>query len=257
MFPRCPRILASSARLPLSGRAALPPVARWILDLPLTSSLIRSLTLALAVATMPAHALLPTPPPTALNRESASDLYAQKLAAARTAYFRMLTTGSRSADRAAHAALDSLEQSYPGDPTAEAYHGSLQLLDAAHDWQIWNLHRNATEGLARLDQAVAAAPDNPEVRFMRAATSWHLPAFYHRRAQCEADFAWLARHAATSAHTGTLPPELAAASLNYWGQILVQRGQSGNARLAFQQAVELAPSSPAATDAARHLRSLP
>ncbi len=253
MIPRCPRILASSAWLRLARRAELQHFAPSALAL----LFVPPLVLSLALASPSAHALPPAGPATALNRESSSDLYAQKLAAARTAYFQMLTSGSRSADRAAHAALDSLEQSYPGDPTAEAYHGSLQLLDAAHDWQIWNLHRNATEGLARLDQAVAAAPDNPEVRFMREATSWHLPAFYHRRPQCEADFAWLATHAACSARAGTLPPELAAASLNYWGQILIQRGQSGNARRAFQQAVELAPSSPAATDAARHLRSLP
>lgn len=204
----------------------------------------------------PVGAASPAATPT-MNRAQPPSLYAQKLDAARTAYFSVLTSGSRSADRAAHAALSSLEASYPDDPTAEAYHGSLQLLDAAHDWQLWNLHRNATEGLQRLDHAVAAAPDNAEVRFLRAATSWHLPAFYHRRSQSESDFAWLASHAAASAHDGTLPPALAAAAFNYWGQILAQRGDTGHARAAFQQAVALAPESPGAQDAARRLRSLP
>ncbi len=191
-----------------------------------------------------------------LNTIQRTNGYTQKLDAARTAYFQVLTTGSRDADHAAHQALSDLEHAFPGDPTAEVYHGSLELLDAAHDWQIWNLHRQATDGLLRLDHAVAAAPDDAEIRFMRAATSWHLPAFYHRRPQCESDFAWLSGRAVASARQGTLPPELAAASMNYWGRILVRRGQSDRARTAFQQAIQIAPQSPGAQDAARRLRSL-
>ncbi len=210
-----------------------------------------------AIVLAAANALAAPEGVAAMNRAQPPSLYAQKLDAARTAYFQVLTSGSRSADRAAHAALASLESSYPGDPTAEAYHGSLQLLDAAHDWQVWNLHRNATEGLERLDQAVAAAPSNAEVRFLRAATSWHLPAFYHRRQQSESDFAWLASHAISSVHDGNLPPALAAASLNYWGRILVDRDDTAAARAAFQQAITLDPASPGAADAARRLRSLP
>lgn len=196
------------------------------------------------------------PPPNLMNRAQNHGTYTQKLDAARTAYFQVLTTGSRDADHAAHQALSDLEHAFPGDPTAEAYHGSLELLDAAHDWQIWNLHRQATDGLRRLDHAVAAAPDDAEVRFMRAATSWHLPAFYHRSLQCESDFAWLSGRAVASARQGTLPPELAAASMNYWGRILVRHGQSDRARTAFQQAIQIAPQSPGAQDAARRLRSL-
>ena len=196
------------------------------------------------------------PPANPMNRAQYSDHYAQKLAAARTAYFQVLTHDSHSADQAAHQALEALEESYPGDATAEAYSGSLEMLDAARSWQIWNLRHEAAEGLARLDHAVTLAPNDPEVRFIRAATSWHLPDLYHRRQQCESDFAWLSTHAVDSSRRATLPPELAAASLNYWGQILMRRGQSDRARAAFQQAVDIAPQSPGAQDAARRLRNL-
>lgn len=191
-----------------------------------------------------------------MNRAQYPDLYAQKLSAARTAYFRVITTSDHAADVAAHQALADLERDYPGDPTAEAYHGSLELLDAAHNWQIWNLHRQAADGLSHLDHAVSLAPDDAEARFIRAATSWHLPAFYRRRRQCEDDFAWLAQRARNDARTGTLPPELAAAALNYWGQILVSRKDISSARQAFHEAVSIAPQSPGGQDAARRLRSL-
>lgn len=183
-------------------------------------------------------------------------LYASRLSTARAAYFRVITDKDESADKLAHAALADLERAYPGDPVAKAYHGSLQLLDAAHNWAIWNLHKQASEGLALLDAAVAEAPDEPEARFIRAATSWHLPGFYHRKAQCEADFELLAGRAEEDARRGKLPLELAAATYNYWGQILVGRNDRNGARAAFSVAVRIAPQSPGGLDAARRLGAL-
>lgn len=158
--------------------------------------------------------------------------YQSLLQTARIAYFKVVAGQGRDADIEAHEALSRLEEAYPGDPVAKAYHGSLQLLDAAHSWAIWNLHEQCTEGLNMLDQAVNDAPNDPEVRFLRAATDWHLPAFYHRRAQSESDFAWLAYRAETDARDGSLPPELAAAACSYWGQILEHRSDADGARRA-------------------------
>jgi hypothetical protein len=182
--------------------------------------------------------------------------YLTRLNVARTAYFKVVETNDQAADVQAHQALTELERAYPGDPVAKAYHGSLELLDAAHSWAIWNLHKQAADGLSLLDEAVAQAPDESEIRFIRAATSWHLPGFYHRQAQCEADFAMLAGRAEEDARRGKLPPELAAAAYNYWGQILVNRNDASGARLAFAAAVRIAPSSPAGADAERRQRRL-
>jgi predicted negative regulator of RcsB-dependent stress response len=188
--------------------------------------------------------------------EEAREQYRNRLSAARTAYFKVITSNDQAADAQAHEALAELERDYPGDPVAKAYRGSLELLDAAHNWAIWNLHKQAADGLSLLDAAVAEAPDEPEARFIRAATAWHLPGFYHRKAQCEADFALLAGRAEQDARQGKLPPELAAASYNYWGQILVNRGDKSGARAAFQTAIRIAPQSPGGLDAGKRLVQL-
>lgn len=182
--------------------------------------------------------------------------YAYRLGVARTAYFHVITNGDEDASKQAHAALTQFEQEYPGDPVGKAYHGSLQLLDVSHSWAVWNLRKQTTNGLAMLDEAVSQAPDEPEVRFIRAATSWHLPGFLHRRAQSEADFALLAGHAERAAQDGRLPVELAAATFDYWGQILVDRKDVAGAREAFGAALRVAPQSPGAADAGRRLGQL-
>lgn len=184
-------------------------------------------------------------------------LYAERLSVARAAYFKVITSSDEATSQQAHQALDELQRAFPNDPVAKAYQGSLQLLDVAHSWAVWNLHKQANDGLAKLDQAVAEAPDEPEARFIRAATSWHLPSFYHRKAQCEADFAELATHAERDASEGRLPPELAAAAYSYWGQILVNRNDKAAARTAFRSALRISAASPAGQEAAKRLKSLP
>jgi predicted negative regulator of RcsB-dependent stress response len=183
-------------------------------------------------------------------------LYVERLTVARAAYFKVVTSGDEAASQQAHQALDQLDRAFPNDPVAKAYQGSLQLLDVAHSWAVWNLHKQANDGLAKLDQAVAEAPDEPEARFIRAATSWHLPSFYHRKAQSEADFALLASRAERDAREGRLPPELAAAAYSYWGQILVNRSDKAGARTAFESAMRISATSPAGQEAAKRLKGL-
>jgi hypothetical protein len=190
------------------------------------------------------------------NNDAERQEYLSRLNAARTAYFKVIVSNDEAADNEAHAALAAFEREYPDDPVGKAYQGSLELLDAAHSWAIWNLHKQAADGLRLLDQAVAQAPDEPEARFIRAATSWHLPSFYHRRAQCEADFAMLAARAEADVRAGRLLPELGAATFNYWGQILIGRDDTAGAKSAFAAAVRIAPQSPAGLDAQRRLARL-
>lgn len=208
------------------------------------------LTGVLTISAVPARHAGPA------HNASETQEYAARLSATRAAYFKMVDDGGAVADEQAHAALSAFERAFPGDARGLAYHGSLQLLDVAHSWQIWNLHKQAAEGISMLDAAVAQAPDEPEVRFLRAATDWHLPGFYHRRTQAEADFAVLAAHAEDYAKRGSLPPQLAAASLGFWGQILLARGDRNGAATAFKTAIRIAPGSPAAVDAKERMRRL-
>ncbi len=184
----------------------------------------------------------------------AGDNFAQRLAEARTEYFAYLQ-GNRAAGEKARATFAALSRDYPGNPVANAYSGSLELLDAAHTWAIWDKRRLANEGLARMDQAVNGAPGDLEARFIRAASTWHLPFFYRRREQAASDFTFIAPRAEAAVANGVLPPQLGAAALDYYGQILLDRSDSHGAKQAFEAAVRIDSASPAGRDALKRLRT--
>ena len=184
----------------------------------------------------------------------AADNFDQRLAEARREYFAGLQ-GNHAADGKARASFAALSQQYPDNAVVEAYNGSLELLEAARTWAIWDKRRLANEGLQKLDQAVNRAPNDLEARFIRAASTWHLPFFYKRKEQSASDFTFIAPQAEAAAVKGVLPPELAAAALDYYGQVLADRSDSHGARQAFEAAVRVDGSSPAGRDAQKRLRT--
>jgi hypothetical protein len=183
----------------------------------------------------------------------AADSFDQRVAEARTQYFAYLQ-GNRSAADKARASFAALSHDYAGNSVVDAYSGSLELLEAAHTWAIWDKRRLANEGLSRMDQAVNRAPDNLEARFIRAASAWHLPFFYKRREQAAGDFTFIAPRAEAAVAKGSLPPELAAAALDYYGQVLIDRSDSHGAKQAFEAAVRVDGNSPGGRDALKRLR---
>jgi hypothetical protein len=184
----------------------------------------------------------------------ADENFKQRLAEARTQYFAYLQ-GNRAAADKARAAFRTLSHDYPQNAVVDAYSGSLELLDAAHTWAIWDKRRLANEGLARMDQAVNRAPGDLEVRFIRGASTWHLPFFYKRREQAASDFTFIAPRAEAAVAEGNLPPELAAAALDYYGQVLMDRSDSHGAKQAFEAAVRVDGTSPGGRDALKRLRT--
>jgi hypothetical protein len=180
--------------------------------------------------------------------------FKQRLAEGRRQYFADLQ-GNGSAAAQARASFAALSHDYPNSPVVDSYIGSLELLDAARTWSIWDKRRLANEGLAKMDQAVNRAPSDLEARFIRAASTWHLPFFYKRRAQAVDDFSFIAPRAEAAVAKGTLPPELAAAALDYYGQVLIDRSDNHGAKQAFEAAVRIDGSSPAGRDALKRLRS--
>jgi hypothetical protein len=178
----------------------------------------------------------------------------QRLAQARVQYFADLQ-GSRGAADQARASFAALAKDFPGNPAVDAYSGSLELLEAARTWAVWDKRSLANDGLARMDQAVNRAPDDLEARFIRAASTWHLPFFYKRRDQAANDFAYIAPRAEAAVKQGSLPPELAAAALDYYGQVLDDRSDNHGAKQAFEAAVRIDGTSPGGRDAQKRLRS--
>ena len=207
-----------------------------------------SLKLCLLLAVVLLH------PGRASGQRNRNAAFKQRLAEARQQYFAGLQ-GDRAAAAKAHVSFAALSRDFPGDPLVEVYSGSLELLDAAHTWVIWDKRKLANEGLGKMDQAVNRAPSDLEVRFIRAASDWHLPFFFKRRAQAEDDFAFIAPRAEAAVKASTLPPELAAASLDYYGQVLIDRSDNHGAKQAFVAAVRIDGSSPAGRDALKRLRT--
>ena len=74
----------------------------------------------------------------------------QRLAEARRQYFANLQ-GNRAAGDKARASFAALGRDYPEQPVVEAYSGSLELLEAARTWAIWDKRRLANEGLQKMD----------------------------------------------------------------------------------------------------------
>ena len=179
--------------------------------------------------------------------------YGARLAQARAEYFKDLA-GDHDADVQARADFASLAQEQPGDAVVMAYSGSLDLLEAGRTWVVWNKHALTEQGLDTLDRAVERDPENVEARFIRAATTWHLPFFLHRHDQAESDFAYIAPRAENAVAAGTLPSELGAAALDYYGQVLIDRSDRAAARSAFEVAVRIDKSSPGGKDASRRLQ---
>jgi len=179
--------------------------------------------------------------------------FSRRLAEARKEYFADLQ-GDHAAAAKARASFDALARDYPGDAAVDAYSGSLELLEAARTWAIWDKRRLANEGLNKMDQAVLRDPNNLEARFIRAASTWHLPFFYKRRDQAAGDFSLIAPQAEAAAKKGALPPELAAAALDYYGQVLIDRSDNHGAKQAFEAAVRVDGASPGGRDAMKRLR---
>jgi hypothetical protein len=91
-------------------------------------------------------------------------------------------------------------------PLLLAYGGAFLLLDAKHGtWPPARL-RSVRAGLERLDAAVAAAPDDVEVRYLRLVSTLYLPGVFGRRESARSDAAALRR--LLPAAPATLPPLL-------------------------------------------------
>lgn len=167
--------------------------------------------------------------------------------------FYAAVAGDRQALGEAGQILEALGGGRSSDPEVVAYLGACKLLEASH--AIFFLQRAAlgNEGLALEDRAVAAAPQDLEVRFLRGVTNYQLPRFLNRYSVARADLAMVAQVAEQAASEGRLDPRAAAADLDYHGKALEQQYDAAGAIRAWQAAVRVAPESPGGRDAAKHL----
>jgi len=157
--------------------------------------------------------------------------------------------GDKRAYEQASELFGDLRKECPNEPKIEAYYGSLRLLAAADTWAVWRKNSLSKEGIRLMDSAVAASPADLDIRFVRAITTYNLPSFFHRKAQSQQDFEYLASRAAAAVKQGQLEPRLAAASLYYHGEFLREELRTDQAVHAWNEAIALAPGSRAAHEA--------
>jgi tetratricopeptide (TPR) repeat protein len=89
--------------------------------------------------------------------------------------------GNVTAVQEANQLLEQLRLDYPDHPLAEAYHGSIMLLIARDKTNPLDRLKWAKNGLKLLDKAVAAAPHDSRVRYLRGRSAYRLPEKYFQR----------------------------------------------------------------------------
>lgn len=161
--------------------------------------------------------------------------------------------GDAKAGERAELLLLELTETQPDDAVITAYYGSARLMKAARTWVIWKKGELAKEGIGLMNDAVDAAPDDPEVRFLRGASTYHLPGWFGLTEQAEDDFAIVVETAEADVEAGRLEEELAAAAFFHQALILEDDGKPQEAIEAWEIAARLAPHSRAGQDAEKEL----
>ncbi|MFL6463949.1 MAG: hypothetical protein ACJ73N_06020 [Bryobacteraceae bacterium] len=147
-----------------------------------------------------------------------------------------------------------LHKQLPNDPLVTVYYGSLRLLEAQHTWALWKKNSLSKQGVQLMDSAVSAAPNDLEVRFVRAATDRSLPSFFGRKQQVQSDLNFIVRRAQGAVRGGSFEPRFAAASFSYYGDLCKQQSRLKDATDAWKTAARIAPDSHAGREAANKLR---
>ena len=108
------------------------------------------------------------------------------------ALYRRGLAGDKEAVDQCIAALEQVTKSQPSNQLARVYLGSAYTLRSRGLGFGPKKLRTLKQGLAIMDEAVAAAPDDPKVRLARALTTSALPGFFGRATQSRQDFLELA-----------------------------------------------------------------
>ncbi len=164
--------------------------------------------------------------------------------------------GDKSAASKGNKLFSKLYKEAPQDARVKAYYGSERLLEAAHTWAPWKKYSLSKQGIQLLDSAVERSPNNLEVRFVRAVTTYNLPGFFGRKKQSEQDFSYLSSRVVGAARDGKLEPSIAASALLFYGRICKEKSKPEQASVAWKSAENLAPRSKAGRDSASELARL-
>ena len=143
----------------------------------------------------------------------------------------------------------------PTNALARALLGSLTTMKARDAfWPNVQLGR-FRDGNRLLDEAVAAAPDDPRVRSLRAFNNAHQPAFLGRKDILRADLGWL--WVRIQAGSDGLDAHSRQEAALRWGEVLAADRRPDEARAVWTAGVAFAPDSDFAGRMQRELAKLP
>lgn len=107
-------------------------------------------------------------------------------------FYRRGLAGDKEAVEQCIAKLEAVLTNRPGNQLARVYLGSAYTLRSRDLGFGPRKLQTLKRGLALMDEAVTAQPNDPKVRLARALTTAALPGFFGRGAQSRKDFALLA-----------------------------------------------------------------
>jgi len=153
--------------------------------------------------------------------------------------------GDTKETKALTADLEKWTKEQPGNYLLQAYLGSVYTLDSRDAWPGPGKLTFLRNGGKLMDAAVAAAPHNPAVRFVRAIDYFELPFFFGKSATARDDFQILVREVDGDIKTPyVLSPETQQAIYYYAGLSFKQLAQLPQAKVAWSRGLLLDGASP-------------
>ncbi len=140
--------------------------------------------------------------------------------------------------------LEKWTKEQPNNHLLQAYLGSVYTLDSRDAWPGPGKLTYLRNGGKELDAAVAAAPDNPAIRFIRAIDYYELPTLFGKRQTSRDDFKILLKQIDGN-HAHALRPQRRnpAGICYYAGLSAMQMSQPADAKNAWVLGYKLDPNS--------------
>ncbi len=140
--------------------------------------------------------------------------------------------------------LEKWTKEQPKNYLLQAYLGSVYTLDSRDAWPGPGKLTFLRNGGKLMDDAVAAAPDNPAVRFIRAIDYFELPWFFGKAKTARDDFQLLLKQINGEAKTPYVLDIATQQAIYYYAGLNdKQLGQPDLAKAAWQSGIKLDPKS--------------
>ncbi len=146
---------------------------------------------------------------------------------------------SRKEVEASENRLRELMTKEPDNQLLRAFTGSLLTIKSGKSFPGPTALRIFREGVELMNDAVDSAPDDLNVRLIRAINHYELPPFFNRRKQAREDLHWLLEKSSTPSGRAQLTASTLGAVYYYSGLALYDTGEKTRARETWRSALNL------------------